>query len=295
MILGLEGQTSVGKSTLMYSSPLPSVHFSFDSGATRSIYGGMNELFKGIDVEIVQYPPPPISDIKEQVAFWTRNEGKCITIYLLPQPMQMGPTMVGVTELWNRFTLLSNLAIQQKEIATVGFDTATIMRRIAADSHLQDLQKKDASRKNLLQVEWGVPGNMVRTVFTTCQNQSEYCEAAGLHKNFIFTHHLTEQRVGEKIVTDSQGNPLWMMEGLHNTLRFLDIMLRMEKLLLPVPDPFGGKTTKVTGIEAEFIKCGYDISLEGTKIQNPTWDKLASALNKNLHPKAQIMLRDVDE
>jgi len=284
----------------MYSGPLPGVFFSFDAGVNRALFGSMNsKLFKGIDIEVVQYPMPDIVDLAALEKFWTRSENKAITVYLLPQTMQTSVLLEGNRILWNRFTQHCNHAVMLKSIATVGIDTATLMRRVAADCYLETLQvnKKanDPLRTSLLQVEWAQPGNMVRSIYTQIQNQNEFFMEQGVRKNYVITHHLTDRRLNEKVVTDAQGNPIQDMEGLHNTERFLDVMLRMEKKPVDIVDPFGDKVGKEMGIEATFRKCGIDISLEGSKIVNPTWDSLAKVLNKSLHPKAQIMLRDLED
>ena len=94
------------------------------------------------------------------------------------------------------------------------------------------------------------------------------------------------------IVTDSQGKPVMEMEGLYNTYRFVDVALRNGKIQVAHPVVSGQKMTVTQGT---FMKCGYDISLEGSTIGSPTWDGIAKVLNKNLHPKARIQLREEEK
>ncbi|KKL24352.1 hypothetical protein LCGC14_2416150, partial [marine sediment metagenome] len=58
MLLSIEGDEATGKTTLAYSAPLPIVGFAYDMGIERAIKGGKyEELFKGLDIEIVPYTP----------------------------------------------------------------------------------------------------------------------------------------------------------------------------------------------------------------------------------------------
>lgn len=299
MILSLEGDTSAGKSTLMYTGPLPMVVGAFDAGSIRALYGTRWHTFDGIDIQQVKWPPP-VDDMNAVKAFWKRNNGRAITIYMLPQELQTSQLLQGNRVLWNVFTKVITNAIMDKDIKTVGVDTMTIARRVAADSYLETLQNTPAtaSRVQLLEVEWGKPGDYIRTCYTTAQNQAETFAQMGVQKHFVVTHHLTEQRVdkvnsrGEKeshVILDVTGKPLWQLEGLRNTYRFVDVALRLAKKQIPHPVTAGAKLTTIIGT---YMKCGYDISLEGQEILSPTWDSLANALNTNLHPMAQIELRD---
>ena len=122
----------------------------------------------------------------------------------------------------------------------------------------------------------------------------------GVQKQVITTHHLAEMRQefmdskGEMqsvILKGADGKPLLQMEGLHNTYRFVDVALRMDKSQV---DNVMVPGSKIAVVQARFQKCGYDLSLEGTTLITSTWDVLAKKLNTNLHPKAQIQLRDRD-
>lgn len=298
MILSLEGNAGVGKSTLMYSAPTPSVILAFDAGANRALYGSMHSLFEGVDIQIVPYPhlfaEQPISKSLMPMVrkSWKRNEGKAVTVYMLPEPIQMGPKLDGVRYLWNEFKLLVDEALADPKIKTVGVDTGTIMRRVAIDWHLETLQAtpNGKDRLQLLQIEYGKPNDQVRAVYATAQNICEYASMTGQVKNFIVTHHMDDVYVlkpNASGVMESYATGQEQLAGLKDTYRYVDVALRMEKSQVA-----GTKAgTQMSVIDAEFMKCGYDLSLEHGKIRNPTWDTLAEMINGNLASQAQVRKR----
>jgi hypothetical protein len=260
MILSLEGDEATGKSALAYTGPLPIVGFGFDFGAKRAIYGGLYlKFFKDLKIEMVPY----VKDTNpEAFDHWHRN---AITVYELPQPVQLGTTRIkGCREMWRYFIILIAKAMSDPGVKTVVVDTMTVARRVKADAHLQELQENpkqgEAPRVRLLQVEWGPPNDAMRQLYTT---------ASGLEKNFVGIHHLTAERQQhinskgevEQILT---GNKL--LEGLNGTYRFVDVALRMTKVR--------GK-----GVTASMEKCGYNLVIEGTKKENPCWDDVVDWVN----------------
>lgn len=298
MILSLEGNAGVGKSTFMYSAPTPMVVCAFDAGSNRALYGAMHTLFTGIDVQIVPYPhmfmeqPVNKDALPLMQKWWKRNDGKAVTVYMLPEPIQMGPKLDGVRYLWNEFKLLVDEALADPEIKTVGVDTGTIMRRVAIDWHLETLQAtpNGKDRLQLLQIEYGKPNDQVRAVYATAQNICEYASMTGQVKNFIVTHHMDDVYVlkpNASGVMESYATGQEQLAGLKDTYRYVDVALRMEKSQVA-----GAKAgTQMSVIDAEFMKCGYDLSLEHGKIRNPTWDTLAEMINGNLAPQAQVRKR----
>ncbi len=297
-ILSLEGNAGVGKSTLMYSAPTPMVVLAFDAGSNRALYGSMHTLFTGIDVQIVPYPhrfmeQDVTKDLMPMVRqYWKRNEGKAITVYMLPEPIQMGPKLEGVRYLWNEFKLLVDAALADPEIPTVGIDTGTIMRRVAIDWHLETLQAtpNGKDRLQLLQIEYGKPNDQVRAVYATAQNICEYAAMTGGQKNFIVTHHMDDVYVmkpNARGEMESFATGQEQLAGLKDTYRYVDVALRLEKSQVA-----GSKAgTQMSVIDGEFMKCGYDLSLEHQKIKNPTWDSLVEMVNTNLAPQAQVKKR----
>lgn len=298
MFLSLEGNQASSKSTILYSGPLPIVVCSFDAGVNRALNGKMWRLFQNIDIEVVQYPPTmDVMDMTATRKKWIRNNGRAITVYLLPEPAQIaGAKLSGVRELWNIFTGLFNAALLDNNIKLVGIDTATIARRVAADAYLEELQQT-SNRQQLIQIEYAKPNDMVRAIYTRAQNQLEVTGDAHVEKHVVLTHHLDDRRremlnaKGEQvsiIVQDSKGNAVQDMEGLKKTYNFVDVAIRLEQGMVPIMfDP----KKQEPGVIGTYMKQGFDLSAVGKVIYNPTWDTIAADLNTGLSPNAQIPLR----
>ena len=257
MLVSLEGEEAVGKTTFAYTAPLPIVGFQFDMGIERALYGAKHDdLFRGLDIEVIQYdanvlePKPLKADI---------------TVFELPAPIQLGQTqLVGFKGLWNYFLIRVGLALTNHKTRSVVIDTMSGARRIRADSHLEELQNQprkpnEGIRIQLIQVEWSKPNGDIRNLWTT---------GAGVRKNLIGTHHLTDER---KDGIDKDGRIVQGMltgkrtqDGLSNTKDFVDIALRLEK--------------QDRAIRGRFEKCGYNLALEGTGLDNPTWDLLVEQI-----------------
>ena len=290
-IISVEGEESNGKTTFLYTAPLPIVGFQFDMGVERALYGGRREFFDNLSISIVKYDPKAKSE-----TLW-KTSGDDITIFEFPAPIQfMGIEIVGVRELWEKFIYLCSEAMMDNNVATTVIDTMTLARRIKADSYLQSLQEKARAekkdlRERLQQIEWAAPNDSMRDIYTTAQ---------GLHKNLAVSHHLTDKR--EEIpVTDMQGRTKIesrvtgerILEGLGNTHRFVDIALLMEKKQMDTVEVVGGvaQTTKKTAIVGTYRKCGYNLDLEGKTITNPTWNTVSQQVMDSLGGKFELPLR----
>jgi len=251
MLLGLEGEAGTGKTTLAYSAPLPIVGFQFDLGFERAIYGGKHEeLFKGLDIVVEEYKP----DTEPT------KVNADIRVYELPLPLQLDTFKVGgVRKLWDYFLIRLANALTDTRIRTVVIDTATVARKVKADAHLEQLQDDNVKagqpvRQQLIQIEWSRPNEAIRDVYNMAQ---------GTRKNLVAVHHLTDEYKDhitsrgdiEKIVTGRR-----RLDGLANTDRLVDCHIRMEK--------------DKSNIKATWVKCGYNLSYEGTSVNNPTWDLL---------------------
>jgi|SRR3990172_4813340 len=262
MIVSLEGQEAVGKTTLAYSAPLPIVGFNFDMGIERALYGTKyEELFEGLSIEVVPYSS------EAEPSYSTAD----ILIYELPQPIQLDSIRIqGCRNLWSYFIIRLAKAFTDPKVRTIVVDTMTNARRIKADSFLEALQDKAYKpngdripevqlRERLQQIEYGLPNDAIRDIYTT---------GAGTRKNLIGVHHLTDEYAqslnarGEQQSTPT-GNKI--LEGLNNTYRFVDIALRMEK-------------DKTGNLRGRWQKCGYDLSKEGTYLENPTWEMIVNLL-----------------
>ena len=271
MIISLEGEEATGKSTFAYTAPLPIIGFGFDLGEERAIFGAKyDDYFKDLDVEIVKYVPKSIG--REVYGKVTGD----IVIYELPQPIQLETEQIlGCLELWNYFIQLYEKALMDTTVSTIVIDTMTLARRLKADAYLQELQSKGSGgRKQLLQIEWGHANDSIRNLYTI---------AAGMSKNLVAVHHLTDERKDspgpngtvESIMT---GNKI--LEGLSQTYRYVDIAVRMLKVK--------GK------LEGELIKVGYNLSLESQRLPDPSWDLISNMVEMSLKGRIKLPKRAVE-
>lgn len=254
MIISVEGMEASGKSTFMYTAPLPIVGFSLDMGHERAIYGmKFGEFFKGLKVEVVKYAPKQ----PEYVSY----KGNDITIYELPPPIQLDPKrIVGYMELWDYFLRIYVDALQDSDVSTVVIDTMTLLTKNKRDAYLQELQAKNPGnpRKQLQQIEYGHPDGGIRSLYTFAKTAE---------KNLVAIHHLRDH-YGPSLGADGQVTtaPDGTMEidGLKDTPRFVDVRLLNEK--------------KNGQISSTFVKCGYNLGLEGTTVNNLSWDMLVNMI-----------------
>jgi hypothetical protein len=269
MLISVEGNEATGKTTFAYTAPLPIVGFSFDMGADRAIYGAQfPKWFKDKKVEIVNWD----KGTKPKPHDWSKND---ITIFELPQPIQMDPErLVGLNDLWGYFVFHCSRALDDTTVNTVVVDTMTLARRIKADAYLEELQmnSKGQPRKQLIQIEWGHPNDSIRNLFTAAQN---------LRKNFIAVHHLTDERK-DMVGSDgkiNQGVPTGkrIVEG-HSPYRYVDMSLRFE--------------VKDGEVEATISKSGYNLSLSGTKITDPNWDGLMNMVEMSIGDRIKFDRRN---
>ena len=263
MIISIEGDEATGKTTFAYTAPKPIVGFSFDMGTERALFGSkFNELFKGLSINLVSYSEgyPPLVQ-------W---DGYDITVYELPPPIQLDTAHVsGAREQWDYFLGLVGKALRDHQVRTLVVDTMTLARRVRVSAHLQDLQRDGgkpgaAPRRSLIQIEYGVPNDAIRDIYSSTK---------GVKKNLAAIHHLTDE-YKEQFVTDrktgetrveSAATGKRILEGLNNTYRFVDVSLRMSK-----------SGQEIKGLMQKF---GYDLSLSGLELDNPTWDSIVNLVN----------------
>jgi len=259
MLVSIEGEEGCGKTTLAYTAPRKLVGFAFDMGVERALYGGKHaELFKELSIQIVPYMTGDVP------VTWDEHD---ITIYELPQPIQLDTVLIkGAMDLWDYFIQLLVKALKDDKVRSVVVDTMTVARRVKADAYLQGLQANTQSghkpRERLLQIEWGATNDAIRGIYTT---------AAGVKKNLMAVHHLTDER---KETIDKNGAIVQaltgqrILEGLSQTYRFVDIAIRNEKA--------------EAAIRTVFRKCGYNLSMEDFPVTDPTWDKLSQVIEDTL-------------
>ena len=285
MLLSIEGEEAAGKSTLAYSGPLPLVGFAFDMGAKRAMMGGrFDELFNGVDICYVPYDQSQAvlqGRMEGETGLW---EGHDITVFELPPPIQLDSVRVkGYITLWTYFIVMVAKAFMANQVKTLVVDTMTVARRVKADAYLESLQnaafdpagkriivqgKELPMRERLLQREYGNPNDAIRDVYTT---------GAGVDKNLIAVHHLTDEYASRpnskgEIVEVPTGRRV--LEGLKNTYRFVDIAVLMTK--------DGGH------IKGKFEKFGYNLAMEGTSQDDPTWDSIAALVAMATGDRFQI-------
>ena len=260
MLVAIEGEEGCGKTTLAYTAPRKVVGFAFDMGVERALYGGKHgELFKELSIQVVPY----ITGNTEPVS-WDNYD---ITIYELPQPIQLDTTLIkGAIDLWDRFIQLLVKALKDEQVRSVVVDTMTVARRVKADAYLEGLQANvqpgNKPRERLLQIEWGATNDAIRGIYTT---------AAGVKKNLIAVHHLTDERketIDKGGVVTQALTGQRILEGLSQTYRFVDIAIRNAK--------------DKASIQTTFRKCGYNLGMEGLLVTDPTWDKLSQVIEDTL-------------
>ena len=272
MLLSIEGESGVGKTTLAYTSPGRVVGFAFDMGLDRALYGGLhNKLFKDRKIQVIPYDPKAAVIPKEDGGWpWSDYD---ITVYELPQPIQLDTVMItGAEILWNYFIGHLVTVMKDPDVRSIVIDTMTVARRVKADSYLEGLQSNTEEgkkpRERLLQIEWGATNDAIRGIYTTC---------AGVKKNLVAVHHLTDER---KETVDGQGRVQMsltgkrVLEGLNQTYRFVDVAILNEKISNPTKDQ--------PRIQSTFTKCGYNLSLEGMPVGNPTWNSLSQIIEDTL-------------
>ena len=123
-------------------------------------------------------------------------------------------------------------------------------------------------RQQLIQIEWGVPNDAIREIYTLM---------AGIDKNLIVTHHMTD-RYEDRMVATSSGSEIKsfntgerILEGLTHTPRFVDISLQFKK-----EGNSGGPV-----FTNEFLKCGNNPTLEGGP-GGDTWDRTMAVVEGSL-------------
>ena len=271
MIISLEGEEATGKSTFAYTAPLPIIGFGFDLGEERAIFGAKyDDYFKDLDVEIVKYEPKSVG--REVYGKVTGD----IVIYELPEPVQLETTHIsGCIELWSYFIQLFEKAIMDEKVKSTVVDTMTLARRVKSDAYLQELQQKEGSnRKQLLQLEYGHANDSIRNLYTL---------AAGMGKNLVAIHHLTDEykpAPGPNGTIISSPTGVRLLEGLSQTYRYVDVAIRMHKLK--------GK------LEGELIKVGYNLSLEGQRFPDPSWDLISNVVEMSLSGRIKLPKRAVE-
>ena len=264
MIISIEGQEATGKTTLAYTAPYPIVGISFDLGDRRAIYGTKYpEYFAGMEVAIIEHS----RELAEEA--YKKATGNDITIFQLRMPVQMETgKLSGCIELWDKFIGLLVKAIEDSTISTVVVDTMTLARKLKADAHLQEAQKRDVGRQQLIQIEYGPVNDAIRNIYN-------YAQSTG--KNLVATHHLQDEYknvpgIGGRTESMPTGN--MVLEGYNKTLQAVDLGVRMEK--------------RKGELFGKLLKVGDNLSLEGQELANPNWNSIVTMIEMSLGERIKL-------
>lgn len=271
-IFSIEGEEKTKKTSFLLSMPLPQVGFAFDPGIERAI-AGWRPLTEDASVKVVEYG----LDLKTKDEFQNlvEEQGESgITILMLPTQIQMDSGKVqGVLEMWQFFQACIAFCMTHPLFGpgkgSTWIDTMTLCRRTANDAYLQQVQKQDHSRIQLIEIEYGKPNGWIRDI---------YNNYGALRRNLGVSHHLTDERrdvVDDRGRNQSVKTGRQILEGLNGTYRFVDVALRFVK---PERKPANAEWQ----VEAEWKVCGYNLSNEGQKLYDPTWDMATSILEAQL-------------
>lgn len=285
MIIGISGEEKTRKTGFAYSQPLPIVGFQFDTGFERSIYGTAWDLFKGCEIELVEYTPGGLEAAKQKLASIPPNG---ILAFDLPSPIQLDPIRKqGFLALWQYCIQLAGDMMRMPNVPSLVFDTMTFARKHSADAYLEGLQEKNVRegtqiRERLQQIEYGHPYGWIEDIYKSTK---------GSKKNMVAVHHLDDERV-EGVGADGRVTQRLtgkrILEGHKKTVQLADVMIRFSKkqILNPVTEQ------RETVVEGLFESCGYNLSLEGSSLINPTWDMVANRIMDSLDGRIKLPLRN---
>ena len=260
MLLSIEAEEKCGKTTLAYTAPLPIIGFSFDMGSERALMGSAyDKYFKGLKINIVK-------------DYAYEYKGEDILIYEVPIPIQLTDSISQCSELWAKFQACYVKAGLIPEVKSLVFDTATLVRKLAILSYMQFIQKKDSSRKQLLQIEYAHPNDEIRILWNFGKDMG---------KNLIGTHHLTDEykmQVTSDGKKESQPTGEKILEGYNKTLQAVDVGIRLRE-----------DRNKIVG---RVVTCGYDREMKGQDIEDPSWDKLVNLIELKLGGRIKLEKRN---
>lgn len=288
LIVALDAEPKSYKTSTMLSGPLPIVALCYDLGYERAIYGVHSpELLKGVDFDtnkhIVPYVPgqSPGNIALMAKAKW-KNRPQGLTIFECPLPLQdlMGPVK-GMKEVLDYSQIIAGEVIKDKTLheGTLAVDTATLLREFAADAHLQNVQKNDSSRVQLIQIEYGKVNDKVRDLFNAIK-------ASGM--NCIVTYHMTDERVrtiGDRGQVTMEPTGKRIPKGVVDRDKYIDIALYL----------YNEGSPKSPKPKAKFILCGFNETLIDDTFDNPTWNRIISRVEVTLGGRIKFIRREVPD
>lgn len=296
--ISVEAEPKNGKTTFLYTAPLPIVGMQWDPGL-EGLYGEYawsSKMFEGVEIIPIAYDPGKLEEYLDRIA---KIEPNMILAFNLPAPLQTDASnLFGCRELYSYHTRLLSKAQRTPIVSSIVEDTMTLARKVFADAHLESeqqarLRQIEAQRARntpeallsapragqLSQLEWGKPHGWVEDVYNSTK---------GAGKNLIASHRLTEEfqdrpnRDGNLVPT-SVG---FRLEGYKKTYSFVDVGLSFsrDRVLMPTR----GADGKVEDVYTPIIKgtfrwCRTNLMMEDQVVQNPTWNLITNAISLSVN------------
>lgn len=80
----------------------------------------------------------------------------------------------GYLDMWKEFTESIWSACEDPEVSTIIIDTLTNQWRLCCDAYLEEIQKVNPNRKQLLQIEYGEPNTRQRSLFDAIKTHNKW-------------------------------------------------------------------------------------------------------------------------
>ena len=282
--LGVYGDVKTCKTSLGLTFPKPLVHFDLDLSFERA-WPTVPDDAKVCIVEFNQ----------KLDRLHLKNNDIIVVRYRLPLKLESlgAGKLEGFLELWESRVIPDILEVYNTDrIASVQFDTGTILWSIAHQAHLERVQKRaeDKIRQSLLQIEYSRPNSEMSEI---------YGGARHYRKNLISLHH-----TGPKFGTGPVHLPNGRTEirpnvnigetwsGFSQMGRLVDVIgrTRLERLCNDCqqywpsttagPGPhtghsMGSSDTPVFTVE----HCGLTLAMNEMKLSNPSFEALLKMIN----------------
>jgi len=180
-------------------------------------------------------------------------------------------TVTGYLKAWKEFTEQFQRDCEDPEIKTIVWDTGTKVWALARDACLEEVQKTSPARKQLQQMEYGLPNRWMESLFSMPMPSKTY---------LIITHHETDEYMplldpSGRPVLDEQGNPKSyttgkkIPDGFKQTKNLSDWVLKSW-----IKQDEGGIVPMCT-VE----KSAYGFDLVGMDLEYPGYDQLIKRLD----------------
>lgn len=261
-IYGIWGEDKACKSTLALSFPRPMVFMEFDIGGFVRACRNLPHLpiKDWFDQGLIRYEAYPLP----------MTFGKFDPASLTMKPSKL---IVGMKELFYQFATSYIKHLQDKDIATIVIDTATILKTVTDDCYLQELQEKQLPldpvtglgsdkkplRVQLLQIEYKEPNNRTRGIYYNAKSHG---------KNLVLVHHARDEY---KPQLQKDGTIANSPTGKRERSGFATLGDSADVIVYTYWD---GKTKKpYCKVELAEVK-----ELEGMVFEEPSYDKIVKVI-----------------